>query len=65
MYRTLKMHLSLSKTYFVLLTGNTTRGILLHQQFVKPLHISQYIPTRQLPMGAGHCQLGGLTDRNI
>ncbi len=21
--------------------------------------------TRQLPMGAGHCQWGGLTDRNI
>ncbi len=22
-------------------------------------------PTRQLPIGAGHCQWGGLTDRNI
>ncbi len=32
------------------------------------LHIlvkSQQDKTRQLPMGAGHCQFGGFTDRNV
>ncbi len=55
----------LSRTGNVVINKEDNDSLSFNAPYDVTVKTGQEYTTRQLPMGAGHCQLGGLTDRNV